>query len=79
MPAEFATRNAHLIYYGNSRTKEVHDLSLRSPNCWVEAIQVGVKFVPDTLEEARSSGYRDCSYCISRRNRLELSPDGEDV
>jgi len=79
MPAQFVSNHMHLTFYGNSRTKEVHDLSFRTPTCRVEAIQVGVKFVPDTLQEAQSSGYRDCLYCISRRKYWESSLEGEDL
>jgi hypothetical protein len=79
MPAEYTARSAYLMYYGNSRTKEVHDLSSHNPNCRLAAIKVGVKFVPDTLEEARRNGYHDCPRCISRRKYWECSPDGEEV
>ena len=79
MPAEFVTNAANLTFYGNGRLKEVHDLSSRTPTCRVEAIKVGVKFVPDTLQEAQSNGYRDCPYCISRRKYWESSLDGEEV
>ena len=67
MPVQFIASPARLNFYGNRRTREVHDLSSRSTNCRVGDIKGGVKFVPDTLLEARRYRYSACPYCINRR------------
>lgn len=79
MSAQFTANITHLTFYGDRRTREVHNLAFRSPNCRVEAIKVGVKFVPDTLQEAQTNGYKDCPHCTRHRKSWESSLDEEDL
>ena len=54
-------------YLGNKNTKEVHDLNNETNNCEIDRILFSghaVKFVPDTLDQARLDGYDNCNYCI---------------
>ena len=67
MPIRVVANHAHLAFYGNRRTREVHNMSSHSPNCRVGDIKGGVKFVPDTLQEARRYRYSACPHCINRR------------
>ena len=54
-------------YLGNTAKREVHDTYRETPQCQIdEIIKAGhaVGFTPDTLEEARRSGYDRCHYCL---------------
>ena len=62
-------------YCGNTNKMEVHDLDYEdvSPSgCQIdEIIAAGhaKTFTPDTLGQARSEGYDNCSYCIGGSTR----------
>jgi hypothetical protein len=61
-------------YCGNTNTKEVHDLDHEHTNCQIDAIvQAGhVRvFIPDSLEQAHSEGYDNCSYCLGFFSEVE--------
>ena len=61
----------NLQYYGNSSPSkmEVHHVPSETPNCQLNEIKAGVRFVPDTLEEAHRNGYDNCAWCIGGSTR----------
>jgi hypothetical protein len=48
---------------------EVHHVPSETANCQLDEIQDGVRFVPDTLEEAHMNGYDNCHYCLGGSTR----------
>jgi hypothetical protein len=58
------------IYCGNTNKMEVHDLNYedrRQFACRIEEIIASghaKSFTPDTLEQAREEGYKNCTYYI---------------
>lgn len=61
-------------FLGNSDSEhmEVHDLQNENTNCQIdEIINAGnaVVFSPDTLDQAKSEGYDNCSWCIGGSTR----------
>lgn len=69
MSAYDATSYYGRIYYGNRKTKEVHRVADRSPNCQLDEIKQGVGFSPDTLAEAHRNGYDNCHWCLGGSKR----------
>ena len=62
-----------LRYYGNRSTKEVHEVASRTNNCQLDEITDGVRFVPDTIAEARKNGYD--KQCLGDGVGLLTSPN----
>jgi hypothetical protein len=60
-----------LQYYGNSSPSkmEVHHVPSKTANCQLDEIRDGVRFNPDTLEEAHTNGYDNCHYCLGGSTR----------
>jgi hypothetical protein len=59
-------------YFGNTNTKEVHDLDNEQVNCQINEIikaNHARSFNPDTLEQAHSEDYDNCAYCIGGSTR----------
>lgn len=62
-------------YLGNKNTKEVHDLDnedTSSSGCQIDEILRaghGVRFNPNTLEEAHRHGYDNCAKCLPGSRR----------
>lgn len=54
-------------FIGNRLTKEVHDCYMeRIGLCKIDEIDSDyvIIFKPDTLEQAKKEGYKNCSYCL---------------
>jgi hypothetical protein len=53
-------------YYGDTHTKQVHDLNNQKGSCEIDEIKMVHKryFVPDTFTQANSEGYTSYIYCI---------------
>ncbi|MDD3803177.1 MAG: hypothetical protein PHW02_02170 [bacterium] len=71
MTLNTATRQG-FRYLGNKNTKEVHDLYNEGNSCGINKIVMAgnaVRFVPDTLAQARMEGYDNCHYCIDGSKR----------
>lgn len=56
-------------FLGNQHisSMEVHDLRNEKAQCQInEIFSAGhaIRFIPDSLLEARSNGYDNCAYCI---------------
>lgn len=52
-------------YYGNTETKEVHDLDNEQAPCQIDAIILAGHAVPfNDLEEAHRAGYKKIHYCM---------------
>ena len=66
-----ATSYVGLNYYGNSSPSkmEVHHVPSKTANCQLDEIKNGVRFEPDTLDEAHKNGYDNCAYCIGGSTR----------
>ena len=59
-------------FLGNKNTKEVHDLNNEQKQCQIDEIfRAGhaVRFIPDTLVEAKKCGYDNGHYCIGGSTR----------
>ena len=66
-----AYTDSGLHYYGNrSPSKmEVHHVPSKTANCQLNEIKDGVRFVPDTLNEAHNNGYYNCHWCLGGSTR----------
>ena len=54
-------------FIGNKLTKEVHDCNIEIVVfCKIGKIKIEyiINFTPDTLEQAYSTGYKNCCYCL---------------
>ena len=69
MSVEPTNTYRHLNYYGNRSTTEVHHVPSETTNCQLDEIQDGVRFIPDTLQEAHRNGYDNCHYCLGGSTR----------
>lgn len=74
MTTTVSTRPTENRYLGNSNVDhmEAHDLNSENTNCQIdEIIAAGnaVVFSPDTIEQAHSEGYDNCSWCIGGSTR----------
>jgi len=71
MSVEPANSYHGLQYYGNrSPSKmEVHHVPSKKTNCQLDEIKDGVRFIPDTLQEAKNNGYDNCHYCLGGSTR----------
>ncbi len=71
MSVESASTYHGLQYYGNrsASKKEVHHVPSKTANYQLDEIKDGVRFVPDTLEEAHKNCYDNCHYCIGGSTR----------
>ena len=69
-----ATTYDGLQYYGNSSPSkmEVHHVPSKTANCQLDEIKDGVRFVPDTLEEAHANSYEQLSLVPWWLNSLGL-------
>jgi hypothetical protein len=59
-------------FLGNKNKKEVHDLRNEKTQCQINEFLTlghGVRFSPDTLDEAHRNGYDNCAYCIGGSKR----------
>ncbi len=66
------TSRGERSYLGNSNTKEVHYLPNEKPQCQIDEILAAghaVGFSPDTLDEAKRSGYDKGHWCIGGSTR----------
>jgi hypothetical protein len=74
MSVQPTTTRAGQRYLGNSSPSkmEVHDLQNEKVGCQIDEIiaaRHAVKFIPDTLDEARRNKYDNCAYCIGNSTR----------
>ena len=71
MAVESVSTYHGLQYYGNSSPSkmEVHHVPSKTANCQLDEIKDGVRFIPDTLEEAHANGYDNCHYCLGGSTR----------
>jgi len=61
-----------IVHLGNRNTLEVHRLPNETQQCQISEILRtghGVKFVPDTIEEAHKNRYDNCAYCLGGSRR----------
>ncbi len=70
MPFESASSWVGLKYYGD-RSKRgnrvVHEVASRTPECRLDDIKHGVKFLPDRLGQAHRYHYENCQHCLNPR------------
>jgi hypothetical protein len=69
MATTISTRPTDNRFVGNKDPNhtEVHDLTNESGNCQIDEIISagnGVVFSPDTLDQAHSEDYDNCSWCL---------------
>lgn len=72
MATPVTSRPTNKQYLGNKSKKEVHNLHTEKNLCQINEIiraQNAVVFSPDTLSQAHSEGYDNCSYCIGSSTR----------
>ncbi|MBD3375246.1 hypothetical protein GF406_09440 [candidate division KSB1 bacterium] len=69
------TNRGGIRYLGNNNPtgdREVHDLNNERAQCQIDKIiqnNHAVRFVPDTLSQARKEGFDPCEWCIGGGNR----------
>jgi len=60
-------------YCGNINTKEVHDLDRETYQCHIDVIIAAghsITFIPDTLDQAHTECYENCTYCLGGKEEL---------
>ena len=72
MPQYPTTTKYGQRFLGNRNKTEVHDLQNEKTQCQVNEflpLGHGVRFLPDTLDEAHRCSYDNCAYCIGGSKR----------
>jgi len=74
MSYPISSRNG-IRYLGNNNPNgdhEVHDLYNEKPQCQIDLIlqnRHAVRFIPDTLSQAKKEGFDPCGHCIGFSTR----------